>query len=446
MTCVTLHRHGDVAVVEIDNPPVNATSQAVRQGLKDAIVQAGADAAIGAVVIAGAGRTFTAGGDITEFGKLPREPHLPEVLDLIEASDKPVVAAWHGTALGGGCEIGLATHRRIIAKGGQVGLPEVKLGLLPGAGGTQRLPRLVGAAAALDMIATGRMVPAQEALTLGLVDAIADGDLRQEAIILARSLIGSVPDVVSVRPVAAPDAEAWEAATQKVRRAAKGQIAPLRAIELVSQSVTLTFAEGRALERRAFFELMASDASRALRHLFRAEREASRLPELAGIAPQAPRRHPPGRYARHAAAGSPVRGGPVRPEGRAWLVSLQGRQAPARSPRGGACARPCRRCRPGPRAAHAPGHPRAYGHGDGERGIEDPGRRHRRASAGYRSGTGQTATASPPGGADPCSIPTWWACPRSLREPRKGPRATGAASRWHRCWSVSLPRGEASIA
>ena len=286
MTRVTLHRHGDVAVIEIDNPPVNATSQAVRQGLKDAIAEAVTDTTIAAVVIAGAGRTFTAGGDIAEFGKPPREPHLPDVLDLIEASAKPVVVAWHGTALGGGCEIGLAGHRRIIAGGGQVGLPEVKLGLLPGAGGTQRLPRLIGAVAALDIIATGRMVPAQEALALGLVDAIADDDLLDEAITLARSLIGTVPDRVSVRRAVAPDAQHWEAAMQKVRRAARGQVAPLRAIELVSLAITQPFAEGRLMERQVFFELMASDASRALRHLFRAEREASRLPELAGVAPR----------------------------------------------------------------------------------------------------------------------------------------------------------------
>mgnify|MGYP001806308659 CR=1 FL=1 len=286
LTCVTLHRHGDVAVIEIDNPPVNATSQAVRQALKDAFAEVGADAAIAAVVIAGAGRTFTAGGDITEFGKPPAAPHLPDVLDMIEASDKPVVAAWHGTALGGGCEIGLAAHRRIIANGGQVGLPEVKLGLLPGAGGTQRLPRLIGAVAALDIIATGRMVSAQDALSLGLVDAIADDDLRQEAITLARSLIGSLPDRVSVRPAVVPDAEAWEAVTLKVRRAARGQIAPLRAIDLVALSMSVPFDKGRALERQTFLELMASDTSRALRHLFLAERAASRLPELAGVAPR----------------------------------------------------------------------------------------------------------------------------------------------------------------
>lgn len=285
MSSVRLLRAGDVGVIEIDNPPVNATSQAVRQGLLDAIRQARAEPGIKAVVIAGAGRTFTAGGDISEFGPPPREPHLPDVLAEIEASDKPVVAAWHGTALGGGCEIGLAAHARIIARGGSVGLPEVKLGLVPGAGGTQRLPRLVGAVAALDMIATGRMVGADEALRLCLVERIAAGDLREEAIAFAREQIGGTAPRTSLRPVQAPPASEWQAATDKVRREAKGRIAPLKAIELVETSIALPFVEGQPIERRAFFELMASDQSRALRHLFLAEREASKLPELAGVAP-----------------------------------------------------------------------------------------------------------------------------------------------------------------
>ncbi|WP_186418203.1 3-hydroxyacyl-CoA dehydrogenase NAD-binding domain-containing protein [Bosea sp. CS1GBMeth4] len=286
MSPVRLSRAGDVGVIEIDNPPVNATSQAVRQGLLDAIRQARAEPGIEAIVIAGAGRTFTAGGDITEFGQPPREPHLPDVLAEIEASDRPVVAAWHGTALGGGCEIGLAAHARIIAQGGSVGLPEVKLGLVPGAGGTQRLPRLVGAVAALDLIATGRMVGADEALRLGLVGRIAAGDLREKAIAFAREHIRRRPSRVSLQPVQTPPASEWQAATDKVRREAKGRIAPLKAIELVEASIALPFDEGQPIERKAFFELMVSDQSRALRHLFLAEREASKLPELAGVAPR----------------------------------------------------------------------------------------------------------------------------------------------------------------
>ncbi|RXT51423.1 hypothetical protein B6S44_21225 [Bosea sp. Tri-44] len=286
MSPVRLLRAGDVGVIEIDNPPVNATSRAVRQGLFDTIRQARAEPGIKAVVIAGVGRTFTAGGDITEFGQPPREPHLPDVLAEIEASDKPVVAAWHGTALGGGCEIGLAAHARIIAQGCSVGLPEVKLGLVPGAGGTQRLPRLVGAVAALDMITTGRMVGADEALRLGLVERIAAGDLRDEAIAFAREHIGGTVPRVSLRQVQLPPASEWQTATDKVRREAKGRIAPLKAIELVEASMALPFEEGQPIERRAFLELMASDQSQALRHLFLAEREASKLPELAGVSPR----------------------------------------------------------------------------------------------------------------------------------------------------------------
>lgn len=280
---VRVLRDGEVAILEIDNPPVNATSQAVRRALLDAVQRAQSENETRAILICGAGRTFTAGGDITEFGKPPREPHLPDVINRIEESAKPVVVAWHGTALGGGCEIGLGAHKRIIAKDGLVGLPEVKLGLLPGAGGTQRLPRLIGPVAALDLIATGRMVGAEEALRLGLVDQIAEGDLRAEGIALARSLIGQMQPRLSTRPTPPAEPEAWQAMVDRVNREAKGRVAPLRAIELVSQSLTLAFGIAQANERRAFFELMSSDQSLALRHFFSAERETGKRPELANI-------------------------------------------------------------------------------------------------------------------------------------------------------------------
>ncbi|MCZ8186259.1 MAG: 3-hydroxyacyl-CoA dehydrogenase NAD-binding domain-containing protein [Beijerinckiaceae bacterium] len=283
---IHLHPRGRVTLLEIDNPPVNATSQAVRQGVLDAILRLDADPEVGAIVIAGAGRTFTAGGDITEFGKTPLLPHLPDVITRIEACSKPVVVAWHGTALGGGCEIGLAATRRIIAADGSVGLPEVKLGLMPGAGGTQRLPRLIGPVAALDLVASGRMVGAKEALALGLVDAIATGDLREEAIALAESLVGQKPERLSERPVPPADAAAWNAMVTKVKKDAKGRTAPLAAIQLVELACTEPFAMGQPKERATFFELMASPQSRALRHMFMAEREVARVPELAGIAPR----------------------------------------------------------------------------------------------------------------------------------------------------------------
>ncbi len=279
-------RDGEVAILEIDNPPVNATSQAVRRALLDAVQRAQSEPETRAILICGAGRTFTAGGDITEFGKPPREPHLPDVINRIEESGKPVVVAWHGTALGGGCEIGLGAHKRIIAKDGLVGLPEVKLGLLPGAGGTQRLPRLIGPVAALDLIASGRMIGAEEALRLGLVDAIAEKDLRAEAIQLARSLSGQMQPRLSLRTTPAAEPETWQAMVDKVNREARGRIAPQRAIELVSQSLTLPFSVGQPNERRAFFELMNSEQSRGLRHLFLAEREAGKRPELASVTPR----------------------------------------------------------------------------------------------------------------------------------------------------------------
>ncbi|MCZ8181428.1 MAG: 3-hydroxyacyl-CoA dehydrogenase NAD-binding domain-containing protein [Beijerinckiaceae bacterium] len=283
---IHLHPSGKVTLLEIDNPPVNATSQAVRQGLLDAIERLDTDPAVGAIVIAGAGRTFTAGGDITEFGKPPLLPHLPDVITRIEACAKPVVVAWHGTALGGGCEIGLAATKRIIAPDGSVGLPEVKLGLMPGAGGTQRLPRLVGPVVALDLIASGRMVGAKEALALGLVDAIAAGNLREEAVALAESLIGQPPERVSERPVPASDPTAWEATVAKVKKDAKGRTAPLAAIALVETARAEPFAAGQPKERATFFDLMASPQSKALRHMFMAEREVARVPELAGISPR----------------------------------------------------------------------------------------------------------------------------------------------------------------
>jgi 3-hydroxyacyl-CoA dehydrogenase len=274
-----------VAILEIDNPPVNATSQAVRRGLHDALMRAEADADVDAIVIAARGRTFVAGGDISEFGRKPLEPHLPDVINRIEESAKPVVVAWHGTALGGGCEIGLAAHRRVMARDARLGLPEVKLGLLPGAGGTQRLPRLVGLPAALDIIATGRMVDAREALAIGLADEVAEGAVIEKAIALASSLAGRLQPRVSLRHAPAPDAGAWDSMRARVRKGARGRLAPLKAIDLVNLSASMPFSQALKVERQVFFELMASDQSRALRHLFFAEREVRKVASLEGAKP-----------------------------------------------------------------------------------------------------------------------------------------------------------------
>lgn len=284
---VRLGRQADVAVVEIDNPPVNATGQAVRAGLLGAVEAAERDPDTQAIVIACAGRTFVAGGDISEFGKTPLLPHLPGVLDRIEACTKPVVVAWHGTALGGGCEIGLAAHARVMTPDAMIGLPEVRLGLCPGAGGTQRLPRLCGAAAAIDLATSGRMIAAGEALALGIADEIAEGDVRAAAIARARGMIGQPPRRTAERPVPSSPLAMVEAAEARARKDARGRIAPEQIIGLIRRAVTVPFAEGLAAERAAFFELMATDQSRALRHVFFAEREVGKIRDIEGVAPRA---------------------------------------------------------------------------------------------------------------------------------------------------------------
>src|SRR5919198_1915054 len=193
MTAITqsldFDRRGRVAVLTVNNPPVNALSQHVRQGLRDGVKQAIADDGVAAVVIVCAGRTFIAGADITEFGKPPREPGLHEVLGIIEGSPKPVVAAIHGTALGGGLEVALACHWRVAVKSARVGFPEVKLGLLPGAAGTQRLPRVAGVEKALQMIVSGDPITADDALRHGVIDEIVDGDLTAAAIAFAEKVV-----------------------------------------------------------------------------------------------------------------------------------------------------------------------------------------------------------------------------------------------------------------
>jgi 3-hydroxyacyl-CoA dehydrogenase len=277
---VRLIVEGEIGLIEIDHPPVNASAQIVRRGLLDSLERAEADPAIRAIVIAAAGRTFTAGGDITEFGKPALEPHLPDVINRIEDCQKPVVVAWHGTPLGGGCEIGLGAHARIAAPGTEIGLPEVKLGLMPGAGGTQRLPRLIGAVPALEMIATGRSVAAQEALQLGLINRISRDNLRAEACAMAMELVGHPIPRVSREKIPQIESERWQNAVERVQREARGRIAPLKAIELIENAVKLPFSAGQAIERRRFFELMASDQSRALRHLFAAERAVGKVAGL----------------------------------------------------------------------------------------------------------------------------------------------------------------------
>ena len=272
---------GNVGVITVSNPPVNALSQAVRQGLLDAIrVAAGDDT--DAVVIHCEGRTFIAGADIKEFGKPHAEPFLPDLLNEIEASEKLVVAALHGTALGGGFETALTCHYRIASETAKVGLPEVKLGLLPGAGGTQRVPRIAGAAAALELILSGAPVPVARASELGLIDKITDGDLLEDAKAYARELLN---DGAPIRRASELEGESvddavFEAATAKLAKRARGQTAPPRIVECVRNALTMAFADGQKRERELFMECMQDPQSAALRHMFFAEREASKVAGL----------------------------------------------------------------------------------------------------------------------------------------------------------------------
>ncbi len=279
----------EIGVITVNNPPVNALSHPVRKGLLEAITDAHGDGSK-AVVIVCEGRTFIAGADITEFGKPPVEPLLPELLDTIEASAKPVVAAIHGTALGGGFETALAAHYRCAVAGAKVGLPEVKLGLLPGAGGTQRAPRLAGVVASLDLMTSGNPIGAEAALELGLIDKIVDGDLREAAIGWARELVasGAVPRPVSELSVPEFDAAVFDAYRAKLGKRARGQLAPQKIVDCVAAATKLPFAEGMIIERGAFKECMRSPQSAALRHLFFAERQAAKIDGLPADTPLRP--------------------------------------------------------------------------------------------------------------------------------------------------------------
>lgn len=282
-TPVGWQTHDGIAVITINNPPVNATSQAVRAGLKSAVEEANADPAIRAIVIACAGRTFVAGGDIREFGRPPEPPILFQTCDVIEASGKPVVAAIHGTALGGGFEIALASHGRIAMPDTRFGLPEVKLGLVPGAGGSQRLPRLGGLPLALDLATSGRMIEAREALDRGIIDRLASGDLLGEAIAFARKMAGQPPRRTCEIPVPAFDRPEIDKQVEAIERKARGQQSPGEAARLVLAAPDIDVPEGVAREREAFMRLMETDQCKALRHIFFAEREVAKVPGLEGM-------------------------------------------------------------------------------------------------------------------------------------------------------------------
>lgn len=294
MSVITTRKDGDVLIVTSNNPPVNALGQAVRAGLADAMAEAAADDAIKAVVITCEGRTFFAGADITEFGKPPVGPSLPEVIDMIEASAKPVVAAIHGTALGGGLEVALGCHYRIAVASAKLGLPEVKLGILPGAGGTQRLPRVVGVAEALPMIVTGNPIPAAKAEKIGLIDKlVAEDGLAESGVAHARAVMAQAEHPVSSRRTdkigeIASDAPFFDEFRKTQMRRLKGFEAPEACIEAVKAAIDLPYAEGVKKERELFGKLVTGTQSRALRHVFFAERAAAKIDGIPADTPLIP--------------------------------------------------------------------------------------------------------------------------------------------------------------
>ena len=281
MSQVNSERRDSVAIITIDNPPVNALSQAVREGLERSIDEAAVDDAVAAIVIICAGRTFIAGADIREFGHPPEPPYLPDLIARIEASDKPVVAAMHGTALGGGLEVALGCHYRIAARSASLGLPEVNLGLLPGASGTQRLPRLIGAERALDMMLSGKPVKAQAALDYGLIDQICeDGNLQEAAIEFAASQVANAPRRISEMTVPDVAPDHFEKTRAGIARKTRGLFSPEKIIDCVELSTQVGFDEGCKQERELFLECKNSPQSDGLRHAFFAERAVSKVPGI----------------------------------------------------------------------------------------------------------------------------------------------------------------------
>ena len=286
---------GGIAVITMDNPPVNGLGLELRIGIRDGIARAMADTAVQAVVLTGTARAFSGGADIREFNtpKAEASPHLLEVIDVIENAGKPVVAAIAGLALGGGNELALGCHYRVGAPGTQIGLPEVNLGLLPGAGGTQRLPRLIGAAKALDMIVSGAPIRAEEAAKLGYFDRLIEGDLVAGAIAFAREVVaaGAARPRVRDRSVDAASVPGgpqafFDAARAQVAKAYVGYPAPMKCLECVEAAVKKPFDEGMKVEHTLFGELIVSITSKALRHAFFAERAASKIPDVPEDTPQ----------------------------------------------------------------------------------------------------------------------------------------------------------------
>jgi 3-hydroxyacyl-CoA dehydrogenase len=285
---VQVSRDGEIAIITIDNPPVNALSTDVREGLGEAIENIAADPQVKAAVLIGAGKTFVAGADIKEFAKItsekPRESRFLQMLLKLEDCGKPVVTAIHGSAFGGGLELAMAAHYRVASPTAQVGQPEVNLGIIPGAGGTQRLPRLAGVAKALEMCAQGSPVKAEEALRCGIVDQLIDGDLLSGAVAFARDIAEKPAPKTRERnqKLGTPEQNAplFAAARENARNKQRGMMAPLAAIDAVEAATTMPFEGGCAFEQKRFLECVLSEQSKALIRVFFGEREVAKIPDV----------------------------------------------------------------------------------------------------------------------------------------------------------------------
>ena len=293
---VKITKDNDVAIITIDNPPVNALSPGVPEAIGAAIDEMNHDPSVKAAVVIGAGRTFVAGADIKEFIKMTssgaRRATLLPLLLHIEDSNKPVVMAIHGNAFGGGLELAMAGHYRLASPSAQVGQPEVKLGIIPGAGGTQRLPRLVGVAKAVEMCAEGMPVPAREAAALGLIDRLIEGDLLAGAVAFGREIADKAVPKTRERAKKLGTAEEavsiFAAARETAHKKQRGQKAPLAAIDAVEAATKLPFEEGCKVEAKLFTECLFSDQSKALIHVFFGEREVAKIPDVPKETPVIP--------------------------------------------------------------------------------------------------------------------------------------------------------------
>ncbi len=294
---IQLTKDRDIAIITINNPPVNAISPGVPEGISAAIDQINADGTVVAAVVIGGGRTFIAGADIKEFtkmtsGKAKTGPGLLPLLLKIENCSKPVVMAIHGTAFGGGLEVAMSGHYRVAAPSAQVGQPEVKLGLIPGAAGTQRLPRLAGVAKAVEMCTDGNPVKAADALTAGIVDRLIEGDLLPGAVAFAREIAGEAAPKTRERnqKLGTPEENAsiFAAARETARKKQRNLIAPLAAIDAIQAATTLPFEEGCQVEARLFIDCLYSDQSKALIHVFFGEREVAKVPDIPKETPTIP--------------------------------------------------------------------------------------------------------------------------------------------------------------